>query len=73
MILTELLPSLQQLSPQEKIKAIQFLATELEKRDRGSLTIEDGTEHEVWSPYDAFAAEKVLRDMLLQHPQQNQS
>jgi hypothetical protein len=72
MTLTELLPSLQQLSPQEKIKAIQFLATELDKSERNSTTIEDGTEHEVWSPYDAFSAEKVLTDMLLQHSQQNQ-
>ncbi len=41
--LTELLPSFQQLSPQEKIKAIQILATELEKRGRGSTTIEIST------------------------------
>jgi hypothetical protein len=71
MTLTELLPSLQQLSPQEKIKAIQFLATELDKSERNPTTIEDGIEHEVWSPYDAFSAEKVLTDMLLQHSQQN--
>jgi hypothetical protein len=72
MTLTELLPSLQKLSPQEKIKAIQFLATELDKNDLDSTTIEDVTEHEVWSPYDAFSTEKVLTDMLLQHSQQNQ-
>jgi hypothetical protein len=80
MTLTELLPSLQQLSTQEKIKAIQFLATELDKNDspgeralrQGDPSIiEEGTELEVWSPYDAFSAEKVLTDMLSQHLKQN--
>ncbi|MEA5575108.1 hypothetical protein [Anabaena sp. UHCC 0451] len=33
MTLTEILPSLQKLSHQEKIKAIQFLATELAKEE----------------------------------------
>ncbi len=34
MKLTEILPSLQQLSHQEKIKAIQFLATELAQEEQ---------------------------------------
>lgn len=29
--------------------------------------IEDGKTYEVWSPYDAFSAEKVLTNMLKQH------
>ena len=33
MTLTEILPSLRKLSHQEKIKAIQFLATELAKNE----------------------------------------
>jgi hypothetical protein len=57
MTLTELLPSLQQLSTQEKIKAIQFLATELDKNDspgerlrqRDPSIIEEGTELEVFN------------------------
>ena len=71
MTLTEILPSLQKLSTQEKIKAIQFLATELDKNDR-DVVLEDGKIYEVWSPYDAFSAEKVLTDMLEQHLQQEQ-
>ncbi|WP_071191458.1 hypothetical protein [Trichormus sp. NMC-1] len=37
MTLTEILPSLQKLSHQEKIKAIQFLATELAKDEENLL------------------------------------
>ena len=70
MTLTEILPSLQKLSTQEKIKAIQFLATELDKNDR-DVVLEDGKSYEVWSPYDAFSAEKILTDMLEQHLQQD--
>jgi hypothetical protein len=70
MTLTEILPSLQKLSHQEKIKAIQFLATELAKDEQNSVVLENGKTYEVWSPYDAFSAEKVITDMLNQHLQQ---
>jgi hypothetical protein len=70
MTLTEILPSLQKLSHQEKIKAIQFLATELAKEEQNSVGLENGKTYEIWSPYDAFSAEKVLTDMLNQHLQQ---
>jgi hypothetical protein len=70
MMLIEILPSLQQLSHQEKIRAIQFLATELAKEEQGINLLEDGKTYEVWSPYDAFSAEKVLTEMLQQHKQQ---
>jgi hypothetical protein len=69
MTLTEILPTLQQLSSQDKIKAIQFLATELERTDRDSIELKDGANYEIWSPYDAFSAEKVLTDMLERHKQ----
>lgn len=44
MTLAEILPSLQKLSHQEKIKAIQFLATELaqEGQDLGAESLEYG-------------------------------
>ena len=67
MTLTEILPSLQKLSHFEKVKAIQFLATELTKDEQNSDLLEDGKTYEVWSPYNAFSAEKVLTDMLQQH------
>jgi hypothetical protein len=67
MTLTEILPSLQKLSHFEKVKAIQFLATELTKDEQTSAILEDGKTYEVWSPYNAFSAEEVLTDMLQQH------
>jgi hypothetical protein len=67
MTLTEILPSLQKLSHFEKVKAIQFLATELTKDEQTSDLLGDGKTYEVWSPYNAFSAEKVLTDMLQQH------
>lgn len=70
MMLTEILPSLKKLSSQEKIKAIQFLATELASEERASVSLEDGKTYEIWSPIDAFSAEKVLTDMLQQHLKQ---
>jgi hypothetical protein len=69
MTLSDILPSLQKLSYQEKIKAIQFLATELARNEQDSVFLENGKTYEVWSPYDAFSAEKVLTDMLQQHLQ----
>jgi hypothetical protein len=67
MTLTDILPSLQKLSHFEKVKVIQFLATELTKDEQTSDLLEDGKTYEVWSPYNAFSAEKVLTDMLQQH------
>ena len=69
MTLTEILPSLQKLSHQEKIKAIQFLAAELARNEQNPDLLENGKTYEVWSPYDAFAAEKTLTDMLQEHLQ----
>jgi hypothetical protein len=69
MTLTEILPSLQKLSHQEKIKAIQFLAAELARDEQNPGFLENGKTYEVWSLYDAFAAEKTLTDMLQEHLQ----
>jgi len=69
MTLTEILPSLQKLSHQEKIKAIQFLATELARDEQNPDFLENGKTYEVWSPYDAFSAEKILTEMLQEHLQ----
>ncbi len=68
MTLTEIIPSLKRLSFQEKIKAIKFLATELAQDEIEN--IEPNKNYEVWSPYDAFSAEKTLTKMLKDHVQQ---
>ncbi len=69
MTFTEIMPSLKQLSHQEKIKAIQFLATELASEEGASVSLEDGKTYDIWSPIDAFSAEKVLTDALHKHLQ----
>jgi hypothetical protein len=54
MTLTEIIPSLKQLSSQEKLKAIQFLAAELVQEN--IAYIEPNKSYEIWSPYKAFSA-----------------
>ncbi len=67
MTLTEIIPSLKQLSSQEKLKAIQFLASELAQENIAQ--IEPNKSYEIWSPYNAFSAEKTLTQMLQEHSQ----
>ena len=33
-------------------------------------SLENGKTYDIWSPHDAFSAEKILADMLQQHLQQ---
>jgi hypothetical protein len=68
MTLTEIIPSLKKLSRQEKIKAIQFLASDLAEEEIEQ--IEADKSYEIWSPYNAFSAEKTLTEMLQNHSQQ---
>lgn len=63
MIVTDLLPMLQNLSRADKLRVIEFLASELAKEETISL-LKNGQNYEVWSPYDAFEAETVLGKML---------
>jgi hypothetical protein len=58
MTLPEVLPELRLLSRLDKIRVIQFLATELEN-DAGEL-IEPGKSYPVWSPDSAFPAAATL-------------
>ncbi len=62
MSLVEVLPEVQSLSRQEKIRLIQFLAQELEQ-DESSL-IEPGRSYPVWSPDRAFTAAALLLQTL---------
>jgi hypothetical protein len=62
MTLPDVLPELQQLSRIDKIRVIQFLASELEK-DASEL-IEAGKSYPVWSPDRAFPAAAALLQAL---------
>ncbi len=63
MIVTDLLPMLQNLSRADKLRVIEFLQSELAKEETISL-LKNGQNYEVWSPYDAFEAENILGKML---------
>ncbi len=66
---SEIIPSLQQLSTQDKLKTIQFLANQLAEEQHKLSLLKEGETHEVWSPYDAFSAETVLTQMLDEYSQ----
>jgi hypothetical protein len=67
MTIDALIPTLRELSRAEKLRAIQFLASELEKEE--ALTLKPGTEYEIWSPYDAYEAASQLQQLLDEHNQ----
>ncbi|PZU91894.1 MAG: hypothetical protein DCE90_19255 [Pseudanabaena sp.] len=50
MTFTELLPNLQKLTPSDKLRAIQFLATELSKIE--NFATDDDTESQSWLEAD---------------------
>lgn len=62
MTLPEVLPNLLTLSRIDKIRVIQFLASELEKEP--SELIESGKSFPVWSPDRAFPAADALLQAL---------
>ena len=59
MSLTELLPSVQSLPRSDKLRLIQYLATEL-AHEEVPPTFEDGAQFPIWSPYNAFDAANIL-------------
>lgn len=63
MIVTDLLPMLQNLSRADKLRVIEFLQSELAKEETITL-LKNGQSYEIWSPYDAFEAENILGKML---------
>lgn len=64
MTFTELIPYWQQLSSQDKLKAIQFWANQLAQEKQYLSLLEDGTIYKIWSHYHVFCAETVLTKML---------
>lgn len=64
MSLTEVLPSVQSLSPDDKLRLFRILAGEL--RDASTIApLETGKEYPVWSPFDAHEAAILLQQALL--------
>jgi len=67
MTMDELMPTLRELSRAEKLRAIQFLAAELEKEETPML--KPGAEYAVWSPYEAYGAASQLQKLLDEYKQ----
>lgn len=65
MTMDTLIPTLRELSRAEKLRAIQFLAAELEKEE--ALTLEPGREYAIWSPYESYTAVSQLQQLLDEH------
>jgi hypothetical protein len=63
MSISELLPLLQSLPRADKLRIVQFLATEL-VREEGADVLLPGGVYPVWSPYDAYGAAAALEKML---------
>lgn len=62
MTIEALIPSLRELSRADKLRAIQFLAAELEEDEE--LLLKPGVEYAIWSPYDSAGAAQVMLEML---------
>ena len=59
MSLVELLPVLQALPRDDKLRLLQFLAFELAKEE-GVVPLETGETYPIWTPYNAFDAADTL-------------
>ena len=69
MSFTELLPQVQELSKIDKLRLMQFLATELANAEAQTCFVAD-QEYPIWSPYHCAAAANTLMDLLAaQSPQ----
>ncbi|MGH9897966.1 MAG: hypothetical protein ACRD63_00220 [Pyrinomonadaceae bacterium] len=62
MQLTELLPTLRELDRNDKLRAMQFLVTELAKED--NLLLQSDESFPIWSPYSSYDAASILLDAL---------
>lgn len=85
MPLSELLPTVTQLSHQDKLRLINFLLVEVAKEegcdlqtatetmDREKFLIEQlaSTDAVVWSPYDSYEAAQTLSELLLEERQKS--
>lgn len=62
MTMTELFPTLRDLSRADKLKIMQFLIAELAREEEPSL--QPGATYEVWSPFNSHEAAHKLAELL---------
>jgi hypothetical protein len=71
MSLVELLPVLQALPRDDKLRLLQFLVVEL-AREEGVTLLEIGGPYPIWTPYNAFkAADTLLKALEEEKPTKN--
>jgi hypothetical protein len=63
MSLTELMTQIQELPKIDKLRLMQFLATELVREEDQSIFVEN-QEYPIWSPYNCSDAANVLMNLL---------
>jgi hypothetical protein len=63
MSLVEILPTVQSLPREDKLRLIQFLAQDLAEAEAPAALV-PGEEYPVWSPYNAFEAADTLLGVL---------
>lgn len=63
MPLTELMSQIQNLSKIDKLRLMQFLATEMIKQEDNNLEVAN-QEYPIWSPYNCSEAANVLMNLL---------
>ncbi len=62
MELIELLPTLRELDRSDKLRAMQFLVSELAREENALLNV--GESYPIWSPYNSFGAANTILDAL---------
>jgi hypothetical protein len=62
MTITELFPTLRNLSRADKLKVMQFLVTEIAQEEEPSL--QSGATSPVWSPFNSHDAAHILAQLL---------
>lgn len=63
MLVTELLPKVQALPRDDKLRLMQFLVFELAREEAVTL-LQPGQDHPIWAPYNAFEAATTLLNAL---------
>ena len=58
----ELLPTLRQLPRADKLRALQFLSSDLADEEAAGMA--EGASYPIWSPYDSIEAAHILEQSL---------
>jgi hypothetical protein len=66
MTLAELMPALQSLPRDDKLRVIQLLVSDLTRQEGVELMLQDGASYPIWTPLEAYGAAQTLHELLEQ-------